>query len=185
MFPAKPTTVDVIMDLKRVDTVLREMVCKYEDELDRTNLQLKTARRTRLVGLLRRRKLMLGYVQQCEVRMSVCLQKQCALEQLEITRMQILAIQRTSRIFKMFTKKHAIEKVERLQETMVELQENMMDVTDLLAEPILQEDMMDVEEELEEMLRDCGCDSVTVPLVFPTDPVCTGKDTERVQLLAL
>ena len=103
--------------------------------------------------------------------MGVCLQKQCALEQLEITRMQIRAIQRTSRIFKMFTRKHAIEKVERLQETMAELQEDMMDVTDLLAEPLGADDL-NVEEELAEMLRELPPAGVPAPgLPGPEFPV--------------
>ena len=56
------TTVDVITDLKQLDMSLREMVYKYEIQLDRTNDELKqkiaeNASKDRLMVLLRRRKI--------------------------------------------------------------------------------------------------------------------------------
>lgn len=150
-FRSRVTTEDVIGDLKRVDIFLRELMYKYEVELDNANIAIRTARSTRLLGLLRRRKLMHKCLEQCEQRLAVCLQKQCALEQLEITRMQIHAIQRTSRVFKIFTKKHSLKRVEELSETMVELQEDMMDVSALLAEPVFDEEL-NIDAELAELM---------------------------------
>lgn len=150
-FRGRVTTEDVIGDLKRVDIFLRELMYKYEVDLDKANVEIRTARSTRLLGLLRRRKLMHKCLEQCEHRLAVCLQKQCALEQLEITRMQIYAIKRTSRVFKIFTKKHSLKRVEELTETMVGLQEDMMDVSALLSEPVI-DDELNVDDELAELM---------------------------------
>ena len=155
VFRAKTTT-DVITELRQLDMSLREMVYKYEIQLDRTNAELKQkvsdkAPKDRLMILLRRRKILLGYLGQCENRLTVCTQKQCSLEQLEITRMQLNAIKSTGRIFKRFTKKHTVERVELLQESLCALQDDMMDISDILDQPVI--DDVDVDDELEELMR--------------------------------
>jgi hypothetical protein len=149
------TTVDVITELKQLDMSLREMVYKYEIQLERTNEELKQkiserAAKDRLMVLLRRRKILRSYLTQCENRMTVCTQKQCSLEQLEITKMQLDAIKSTSRIFKRFTNRNTVEKVEMLQESMCALQEDMMDISDILEQPVVED--LDVEDELAELM---------------------------------
>jgi hypothetical protein len=149
------TTEDVMVELKQLDISLREMVYMYEIKMDRTNEELKQkmserAPRDRLLLLLRRRKILRSYLSQCEKRMSVCMQKQCALEQLEITRMQLKAIKSTSRIFKRFTKRNTVERVEALQDAMCALQDDMMDISDILEQPVCGD--IDVEDELAELM---------------------------------
>ena len=143
----------MLSELKRVDAMLQEMVSKYETQVEKCNVQLKQAPRSKLLPLLRRRKLLLKYVTQCEQRMAVCLQKQCALEQVAVTKMQIEAIRKTSKVFKRFTHTHAIERVEKLQDDMEELENQLMDINELLMEPVIANEDLNVEEELAEMMR--------------------------------
>lgn len=143
----------MLSELKRVDAMLQEMVSKYETQVEKCNVQLKQAPRSKLLSLLRRRKLLLKYVTQCEQRMAVCLQKQCALEQVAVTKMQIEAIRKTSKVFKKFTHTHAIERVEKLQDDMEELENQLMDINELLMEPVIANEDLNVEEELAEMMR--------------------------------
>jgi len=186
------TTVDVITDLKQLDMSLREMVYKYEIQLDRTNDELRqkiaeNASKDRLMVLLRRRKIIRSYLSQCESRMTVCTQKQCSLEQLEITKMQLDAIKSTSRIFKRFTSRHTVEKVEQLQESMCALQEDMMDISEILEQPVIGD--LDVEDELTELMTlventsDHRVDRVdrVDTLEFPEVPD-RGEEGERVAL---
>ena len=111
--------------------------------------------------------------------MTVCTQKQCSLEQLEITKMQLDAIKSTSKIFKRFTNRHTVEKVEQLQESMCALQDDMMDISDILNQPTL--DDLDVEDELEELMALVGTDTTdttdTTGTEFPDTPVPV-SDTE-------
>ena len=165
------TTTDVITELKQLDMSLREMVYKYDIQLEKINNELKIkvaekAPKDRLMVLLRQRKILRNYLTQCENRMTVCTQKQCSLEQLEITKMQLDAIKSTSKIFKRFTNRHTVEKVEQLQESMCALQDDMMDISDILNQPTL--DDLDVEDELEELMALVGTD--TTDMEFPDTP---------------
>jgi len=170
------TTTDVITELKQLDMSLREMVYKYDIQLEKINNELKIkvaekAPKDRLMVLLRQRKILRNYLTQCENRMTVCTQKQCSLEQLEITKMQLDAIKSTSKIFKRFTNRHTVEKVEQLQESMCALQDDMMDISDILNQPTL--DDLDVEDELEELMALVGTDTMDTN----TDTTDTNTDT--------
>ena len=191
------TTTDVITELKQLDMSLREMVYKYDIQLEKINNELKIkvaekAPKDRLMVLLRQRKILRNYLTQCENRMTVCTQKQCSLEQLEITKMQLDAIKSTSKIFKRFTNRHTVEKVEQLQESMCALQDDMMDISDILNQPTL--DDLDVEDELEELMALVGTDTTdtmdtmdTTGTEFPDTPdtefpVTDTESDERVLL---
>jgi hypothetical protein len=162
---------------------LREMVYKYDIQLEKINIELKIkvaekAPKDRLMVLLRQRKILRNYLTQCENRMTVCTQKQCSLEQLEITKMQLDAIKSTSKIFKRFTNRHTVEKVEQLQESMCALQDDMMDISDILNQPTL--DDLDVEDELEELMALVGTDTTDppVPIMVPDMEFPDIPDTE-------
>jgi hypothetical protein len=177
------TTTDVITELKQLDMSLREMVYKYDIQLEKINNELKIkvaekAPKDRLMVLLRQRKILRNYLTQCENRMTVCTQKQCSLEQLEITKMQLDAIKSTSKIFKRFTNRHTVEKVEQLQESMCALQDDMMDISDILNQPTL--DDLDVEDELEELMALVGTDTTDppVPIMVPDMEFPDIPDTE-------
>ena len=187
------TTTDVITELKQLDMSLREMVYKYDIQLEKINNELKIkvaekAPKDRLIVLLRQRKILRNYLTQCENRMTVCTQKQCSLEQLEITKMQLDAIKSTSKIFKRFTNRHTVEKVEQLQESMCALQDDMMDISDILNQPTL--DDLDVEDELDELMALVGTDTPdtmdTTGTEFPVSdtefPVSDTESDERVLL---
>ena len=190
------TTTDVITELKQLDMSLREMVYKYDIQLEKINNELKIkvaekAPKDRLMVLLRQRKVLRNYLTQCENRMTVCTQKQCSLEQLEITKMQLDAIKSTSKIFKRFTNRHTVEKVEQLQESMCALQDDMMDISDILNQPTLND--FDVEDELEELMALVGTGTTdttvtdTTGTEFPDTPefpvsVSDTESDERVLL---
>ena len=155
-----------MLELRQLDISLREMVYMYEIKLDRTNTELRSkvaerAPKERLLMLLRRRSILYSYLAQSEKRMTICTQKQCALEQLQVTQMQLQAIRNTSRIFKRFTKRNTVERVEALHETMCELQDDMMDISEILEQPVCGE--VDVEEELAELMEE--------ELYLPVTPV--------------
>ncbi len=82
------------------------------------------------------------------MKIASCVHKQYALEQLEVTRMQIDAIKASTSIFKSFSKYNPIEKIEDLQEKMEESLEDLSDISDLLSTPTL---VFDEEELLSEL----------------------------------
>lgn len=199
-FISNITTIDVLQELKQLYASQEEMVTKYEVQLERINIELahkmqSKCDKTRIVSVLRRRKIIQKYIETCEMHMGICTQKQCALEQLEITRMQLQAIKNTSSVFKRFSKKNTIDKIKRLQDDMEVLHDNMMDISDIVQTPLLDE--FDVEEEMEELIRqnrtapvtehiekkDIGRKSETYEFPLHLDFDTNNKETQRLVAL--
>lgn len=130
----KPVSVEkAIKEMRQVEAVLQDMIHKYERIKTETKVKFKeeTARRRKLMHL-KRIKTLDHHITQCEAKLIACVNKQYALEQLEITKMQIEAIKSSTSIFKSFSKYNPLHKIEDLQETMEERLEDLADVTDLL-----------------------------------------------------
>lgn len=100
--------------------------------------------------------------------------KQYALENLNITRLQLQAIKDTVKVFKVFSKSHSYEKIENLRDQLDELTDQFMDVDNIISEEssLLQFDDSELEQELEE-LNDGSFSFPEVPLheVELTKPV--------------
>ena len=175
-----PVSVEqVIRDFKRIDMLMREMILKYDTELETCTAAIQAAPRKKLVVLLQRRKILKKYIKECEARLTNCLHKQCALEQLELTRIQLEAIKNTSRVFHKFTTRHDLAKVEELHDNMVELQEHVMDVHNLMTEPVMDSEDYDVEEELEEPEREEKEGVVAEALLLDSPPPTTEDEEDE------
>ena len=153
-----PEVAEVITSLRRIDTLLHEMILKYERELAETQTLLHDAiqqkqSRARLRQLLRRKKLLEKHADECQTRLSVSLHKQCALEQLELTRLQLAAVEQAGAVYYQFTRLHDLDRVEQLQSDMEHMQEDVMDVHTLLVSPTMDIDVTEELEELEQLVR--------------------------------
>lgn len=130
----KPVSVErAIKEMRQVEAVLQDMIYKYEKIRIETRIKFKqeTAKRRKLMHL-KRIKTLEHHITQCEAKIIACVNKQYALEQLEVSKMQIEAIKSSTSIFKSFSKYNPIHKIEDLQENMEERLEDLADVTDLL-----------------------------------------------------
>jgi len=90
--------------------------------------------------------------------------KQYALENLNITKLQLNAIKETVKVFKVFNKSHSYEKIENLKEQLDELTEQFMEVDSILNEesPLINFDDAELEQELV---------TLNDTIDFPTIPV--------------
>ena len=130
----KPVSVEkAIKEMRQVEAVLQDMIYKYEKIRTETRVKFKqeTTKRRKLLHL-KRIKTLDHHITQCEAKIIACVNKQYALEQLEVSKMQIEAIKSSTSIFKSFSKYNPLHKIEDLQETMEERLEDLADVTDLL-----------------------------------------------------
>lgn len=153
-----------IKEMRQVEAVLQEMIHKYEKIKKETRVKFKeeTVKRRKLMHL-KRIKTLEHHITQCEAKLIACVNKQYALEQLEISKMQIEAIKASTSIFKSFSKYNPIDKIEDLQESMEEKLEDLADISALLTsgtvefdEDELMSELNDIEgeqmvEEIEEM----------------------------------
>lgn len=182
VFCPKHTAQACVAQMQHVEEMLREMISKYEQQHAECTREVRAqlSNRPRALRLMRKRKVLEAHIATCENRLHVCMQKQCALEQLEITKMQIHALKSSSKVFQRFSKRNSMARIEELTDTMQELSDDLMDMNDLLQTPVQSIDEDEVLAELEKLqaeeiavtLPDVPAVSVSSPeLVSPELPL--------------
>lgn len=147
---------EVIKNMRQCEVVLRDMIFKYERIERETREKFKEEKtKSRKLIHLKKIKTLRYYIGQCETKIASCVHKQYALEQLEVTRMQIDAIKASTSIFKSFSKYNPVEKIEDLQEKMEENLEDLSDISDLLSTSTLEFDENELLTELHNMNEEC------------------------------
>lgn len=181
-------TAHCIQHLKSIDMLLQEMLSKYGRQLYQVEEDLRYGIRngqpkSSLITKLRKKKIILHYMNQCRQKIDSIVQKQYALEQLDITAMQVEAMKGTARVLKNFSKTHNIEKIEELQENMADLQDQIMEINEVIgAEPL----MFD-ESELEDELMSIMNEPLPTPVSTVEFPVVPEQEVvdEKEKLLPL
>ena len=106
----------------------------------------------------------------CQRRREVLMNKEYAVEQLNLTAMQIDALKKTVGVFQRFNKYNNVDKIEQLQDTLQELTDNLTDIDGLLeSQPTLEFD----EDELEKELETLNVPEPTPIATFPVVPQTT------------
>ncbi len=153
------------------------MVNKYDRQRQRLDDSIRDGLKRNedksvLIQKLKQKKIVIHYMNQCRQKINQVMQKQYAVEQLNLTAMQIETLQETVGVFETFNKKHNIDKIEELQNTMADLTDQVMDINETIgAEPLL--DDFDEDELLKELnsfdVQESNqvLDLVEVPLELP------------------
>ncbi len=174
------TSIKCLLQLQEVRSLVQQLQDKYKkqeillkEEITR-GLRLKEDKKI-LMNKLKRKKILEHYMEVCSKRIDVLITKEYAIEQLNVTAMQIEALKNTVNVFNQFSKENSVEKIEKLQETLQELTDDVTDVNGLLeSQPILEFD----EEELEQELELLDQPSIT-PLSTVSFPVVPMKIAEH------
>ena len=141
-----------VRDMRQVEAVLQEMVSKYERIRKETMTKLKQSeKKSRKLLHLRKIKTLDFHINQCELKIASCINKQYSLEQLEVTRLQINAIKASTSVFRSFSKYNPLHKIEDLTDQMEELTEDLSDVTNLLSSGTVDFNEEELEQELLQM----------------------------------
>jgi hypothetical protein len=162
--------------------LLQEMLSKYTRQLSEVEDNIRIGIRmgqakSSLITKLRKKRIILHYMKTCQQKIDSIVQKQYALEQLDITAMQVEAMKGTAKVLKQFSKTHNIEKIEELQENMADLQDQIMEINDVIGtEPLLFDDS-ELEEELLELCKPEP--SVVSTIEFPVVPDNEEEETRR------
>ena len=168
-----------IQHLKKIDMLLQEMLSKYGRQLHQVEEDLRYGLRngqpkSSLITKLRKKKIILHYMNQCRQKIDSIVQKQYALEQLDITAMQVEAMKGTAKVLKSFSKTHNIEKIEELQENMADLQDQIMEINEVIGAEPLMFDESELEDELMSIMNEPAptpVSTVEFPLVPEDDTV--------------
>ena len=134
-----------------------------------------------ILGKLKRKKIAEYYISLCDKKINVMVGKEFALEQLNITSMQIDALKNTVSIFKTFNKNNNYKKIEELQSQYEELTDDITDINDMLQnQPYIDID----EDELENELNDLMKEPLKMPISTTENlvqdlPICPNDDIHQ------
>jgi hypothetical protein len=161
-----------LQHLNQVDRLLHEMLAKYGREMASLTEDIRSdiayhRPKHGILSKMRKKKILMHYISQCERRTESIVGKRYALEQLELTAMQIEAMKSSTTVLKKFTKTHNITKLEELQSTMEDLQADVMDIDDLLSTETMSIDEDELEEELKKLSEQ---PHIISTVAFPTVP---------------
>jgi len=153
----RPTGHECLKKLLLVEGTLQEMINKYERQEEDITDSIKTrladgVPKRKLVNAMRRKKTVQHYIDICSKRVESIVAKRYAMEQLNITKMQVDAMRDTSVVFKQFVKLHDVDKVEEMQETLQELTEQVMDINTVFENDTLVFDDDELEAELNRLV---------------------------------
>lgn len=109
--------------------------------------------KTRLLGELRRKKIILNAMTKCQKQIDTVTQRRYAVEQLNITSMQIDALKETAGIFRDVMSQASLTKIEKLQDTMEQLSDDLVDINDALEQNNIDFDDDELEGELQSLLQ--------------------------------
>ena len=105
-----------------------------------------------LMGKLRRKKIVMHYIEVCQKKIDNLIHKEYALEQINITKMQLDAIKSTVSVFKNFNKTNDVEKIEKLYDQLQDFTDDMKDINDLIEnQPLMEFDDDELLKELDEL----------------------------------
>ena len=122
------------------------------------------------------------YSEQARLKRDQLVQRQFALEQLNITTMQLEAMKKTASVFRNFNRVHgSIDKIEQLQDTIEEHADQLLEIDSIINKEIA----LDwTEDELEEELTQLMSEPHEIALsVFPTVPTEVQVDTMGEKLI--
>lgn len=176
--------IESLQHLRQTDGLLEQTLAKYQRQIDDIDIQVKSGIRTgvnkqALLSKLRRKKIIMFYSEQARQKRDQLVQRQFALEQLNITTMQLEAMKKTASVFRNFNRVHgSIDKIEQLQDTIEEHADQLLEIDSIINKEIA----LDwTEEELEEELTSLISEPQKIALdVFPTVPtVRTVQDDSK------
>ena len=181
--------------LRDTQEQLVQMRQKYEEQLDEISEAICNAkqmpqdtahrrekRKNRLMDLLRRRKMLSHYVAQTDKRLHLINSKMLALDQLQISQMQIDAVRSTAQAFATFQRRvGGLDSVEDATEKLDEQMSMLTDLTAVLEDqelyPMLDMNDDDLMQELEELdepeLEPANAINVAVEDLLPQAPAQT------------
>ena len=184
--------------LRDTQEQLVQMRQKYEEQLDelqdaivvgkqmpQATAHQRDKRKKRLLDLLTRRKMLTHYVTQTDKRLHMINSKMLALDQLQISQMQIDAVRSTAQAFQTFQRRvGGLDSIEDATDKLSEQMNMLTDLTQVLEDqelyPMLDMDESDLMEELEEVegetaIGPAAAINVAVEDLLPSAPTDTPK----------
>jgi len=185
--PQTAPIVECIQQLQRVEKTLQNLIDKYGKQIreQKSMARTKMYNKPDCMQHIRTIKLVRHHKQNLELRLTNCMAKRYQLESLNVTKMHIDAVNKTTQTFRLFLNVNDVEKVAKMQDTLCGMIDDACEITEVLNEPIIDVDDSEIEEEYANL-----CSEIQLP-VAPSDPVASDfpeyiemKNFERIPLTA-
>lgn len=157
------------------------MVAKYERQKNSLDEEIKRGVRLKenksvLLQKLRQKKIVVHYMGKVSDRINQIMQKRFQIENLNLTVMQVNALRHTASVFKDFNKVNNLDKIEKLQDTMIELTDQVLEINETLgSEPLL-----DIDED--ELLAELNTIDTTEKVFLPISTIEMSVETQSVEI---
>jgi len=164
-------TAKCLTELSNVDLLLREMIMKYQNDVDKCEAAIRnqsTTRSTKMY-LVRRRKILLKHIDSLHQKLVSVTSKIFSVEQLCLIKKEIESLRTTAKVFKQFA---PVGRIEDLTENMEAQLNKVLDIQDLLSSTT---NNLDVEEDLALLEKEVEFDTLELPEV-PIDVVVGNLD---------
>lgn len=176
--------VECIQQLQRVEKTLQNLIDKYGKQIReqqcmaRANMYNKPdcMQHIRTIKLVRHHK------QNLEQRLANCMRKRYQLESLNVTKMHIDAVKKTTQTFRLFLHVNDVEKVAKMQDTLCGMIDDACEITETMNETIVDVDDSEIEEEYENLRSEIQLPMA--PSNFPEYESIEMKNFERIPLTA-
>lgn len=174
--PQTAPVIESIQELQRVEKTLENLIQKYSKQIQ----EQKTLARRKMYDkhdckrYLRTIQIIKQYKENMEKRLTNCLAKRYQLESLNVTKMHIRAVQRTTETFREFLNQNDIERVAQLQNTLCEMIDDVCEINETIQQPIDDIDDEQIEEEYNELYSE-----LVMPVVPNHTPLNQNRDQNR------
>ena len=165
------TPIECIQKLREMELILTKMLDRYRSEaVESKEMARNYVRDDQPIlakACLKRCKMLDHQMASIVQRISNCEAKRLAIENMESMSQQVQLTRETTRTFKSFLRKHDIDKIESLQDTLKQAILESCDISDVLQEELTP--MLDDEDELENELKSMML-SESIRKSFPSTP---------------
>jgi hypothetical protein len=148
--------VDCIQQLQQVEVTLGKLIDKYEKQIREQKLKArqKMNNKNDCIRHVRTIRIIKHHKGNLENRLEACMSRRYHLESLNVTKMHIKAIQTTSAAFRHFLKRHDVEKVAEIKDTLEEMIEDACEINDIVARDSFSVDDSEIEDDYKKMLAE-------------------------------
>lgn len=171
---------DTIHKLRELEVLMKERILKYEKDIASTNASVKSCIKNKSKVhakiLIRKKKIMQRDIETVALQIANIQKRISTLEGLELTKMQIDSISDATRVFSKFVSKNNIDRIDRLNDDMVDLADQLCDIDQIFAVDNIDIDETELQEEYDEIEKETLLDLPEAP----TDIIV--EDTEDTQI---
>lgn len=175
--------VECIQQLQRVEKTLQNLIDKYGKQIreQKSMARAKMYNKPDCILHIRTIKLVRHHKQNLEHRLTNCMAKRYQLESLNVTKMHIDAVKKTTQTFRLFLNVNDVEKVAKMQDTLCGMIDDACEITEIMNVPTVDVDDSEIEEEYENL-----CSEIRLPVAPSdfTDESFEMKHFERIPLTA-